>query len=169
MPRPESHIQSDLSISYLNAIAAHAGYSFIAQEKNDYGVDGQIRYVGKFNNQYIDQSALFEVQLKSKTDATVKDEHIIYDLDVKAHTRLLVPCSIPRILILFCLPEKFTDWLNCDEDLLALKRAAYWLWPQDLPTLGKQKDTIRIKVPRKNLLTPAALDALAKPYVEALK
>ena len=74
------------------------------------------------------------------------------------------PEAVPLILIVLCLPEDEGGWLQATEIQTTLKNCCYWFKPSGgvTPNLG----SIRIRIPRRNLLTAASLtDLLADARV----
>jgi hypothetical protein len=65
----------------------------------------------------------------------------------------------PRILVVLVLPDDETDWTEQTEQHLVVRRAAYWMSLKGRePSANSRK--VRLAVPRGNLLTVAALQAL---------
>jgi hypothetical protein len=96
-------------------------------------------------------------QLKATTKWEYEGTNVVYDLSARAH-RILAnrePGEPLAILVLLCLPADDIDWLEGCEDYLLLKRCCYWFRVTDPPT--SNVSSVRIRVPRANVLTPASL------------
>ena len=52
-----------------------------------------------------------DIQLKSTTDYEFRGVDVIYDLRVEDYNRLIQDRDIPRVLILFVMPEEEAEWL----------------------------------------------------------
>lgn len=155
MRLPPEHIEEYLNIAYVRAIAAKAGVVF-SHSGPDYGVDGSIRWVKKINGKYHQTSWGFDCQLKATINWQQEPKNVIYDMKVEAYNKLIAwEGDIPCLLILFCLPKEPSDWLQCSEEELILRKCCYWTKITGLPTTNKS--SIRIRIPRDQLLTPESI------------
>ncbi|MHC5673753.1 DUF4365 domain-containing protein [Nostoc sp.] len=73
------------------------------------------------------------------------------DLVIRRNFRMAVPC----ILILFALAPDSSQWLTYDEDEMRLRGSCYWEYISGKPTTNRQ--SVRIKIPRQQRLTPESL------------
>jgi hypothetical protein len=158
-----SQCKEDLSEAYIRSVAAAAG-CWVDQLDRDYdGIDVMItRYgdVGTFPD------ASLRVQLKASHGAIYGDHEIRYDLSVTNYDKLRVRrSSAPAILVLLVVPEDPTQWLEQDEVDLHLLRAAYWRDLLGAPETDNRK-TIRISIPRGQLLTVTALEDIMARVTE---
>ncbi len=63
--------------------------------------------------------------------------------------------AVPCILILFTLPPDSSQWLIYDEDEMRLRGSCYWEYISGKPTTNRQ--SVRIRIPRQQQLTPESL------------
>lgn len=156
MTLPLEHVQEYLSIAYLHAVTAKAGVLFHHLEP-DYGVDASIRLVKKTkNNKYISTGWGFDCQLKSTINWKLEANNVVYDMKVDAYNKLIAwEGRFPCLLILFCLPREPSDWLQCSEEELILRKCCYWKQITGSPTTNKS--TIRIRIPTAQLITPECI------------
>ncbi len=122
-----NHRKEMLCRAYVHAIAAVAGVAS-SRPDPDYGVDLSLRSIEKIGSRHIDTGLQIDLQLKTTTQAIVKDDEILFDLDVRAYDILRDPTAFcPRFLVLFVLPGDEKEWLQQSVDELTLRRCAYWL------------------------------------------
>jgi hypothetical protein len=156
MAIPKEHQMEQLHTAYITAVSALGGATY-DPPRQDYGIDGRISEVRRFpNGKYRATNWLFNCQLKATTRFKVRDNLIVYEMDSEAYNRF-VECDgdITRILIVFCLPKQWEDWLNISEDNLVLKNCCYWTVLSGEPSSNDSSKTIYI--PRKNLFNAEAV------------
>lgn len=151
------HIEEDLSRAYIQAVAAKAGLNLALRDRShDYGIDGTFHQVSYRNGKREESGFSLDFQLKSSINATIDDQHVSYDLDVKAFNSLVERAerknTSPTILILLVLPKDQEDWIALSEDQLILKKCCYWTTITGATTPNKKSQCIKIL--RSNLLTP---------------
>lgn len=149
-------------MAYVDAIAGRAGVN-VAHTLHDYGVDGSFHPIKKVFGGYAQGGFGIEFQLKATVNWDVKGDVVFYDLDARAYNNIVGrdPCEIPLVLIVMCLPKPERQWLRQSETALLLQKSCYWYWePNGVPT--KNESTIRISIPRCNLLDVGGLDRLMK-------
>lgn len=154
---PRQNVQELLSLAYIRAVSALAGC--ICHTPPDFGVDLWVGYLSMRDGERRDLGHHLGIQAKATTRAIVAEDHIAYDLDVKAYRDLRSSAGLPRILVLYVMPEAEQEWLDLSEDHLSLRRCAYWQY------LGGSAATengasIRIAIPRANRFD---VDALRGP------
>ena len=159
------HRQEALCRAYVLAVAAQAGLIW-SKPTEDYGIDLSLRSVALENNRWRDAGAQLDLQLKSTTRAIVTETEVVYDLEVDAYNdlrRVDRPC--PRVLILLVMPTEEALWLNQTPEQLTLRYCAYWMSLRGQP-LTTATRTIRIRIPRANLVSVEALTQLLQGVAE---
>ena len=155
---PQSQRQEALSRAYVRAVAAQAGVT-CADLFQDYGADMILRDVAQREHNFVDDGPQVDLQLKSTTRAEVHEAEVSYDLDVRAYNWLRQQVYRPCILVLLVLPEDEAQWLSQSTEELVLRRCSYWLNLRGaVPTTNQR--TIRIKLPRANVFSSAAVRRL---------
>ncbi len=154
-----NHRQEALTRAYILTIAARAGFSSSVRDF-DYGIDVTLHDLRRRGRRYAESGFKLDLQAKSISAAEVLDGPILYDLDVKNYDDLRNPhVGCPRILVVLLLPDDETHWTEQTEEHLVLRRAAYWM-----SLKGREASTnnrsVRLTIPRENLLTIVALQAL---------
>lgn len=155
----ESHIKEGLSRAYAIAVAHRAGMNY-SRPDFDYGFDGSFREVQNYNGRYCESGYCIDIQLKATVNVVLEEDCIKYDLEVKNYNDLVLEdVGIPRILVLFVLPQDDSQWLDISETGLVLKNCAWWCSLKGMEP-SKNKDTIRIKIPKSQILTTESLRGL---------
>jgi hypothetical protein len=156
MAIPRSHVEEHLSRAYVMAVVARAGATF-TPTSSDYGIDGYIQGVTELSNgKCASTGHPIQCQLKATTTCGLTNDDVLYDMDVAAYNKL-ARCEDPSLclLVLLRLPERYEEWLTLSEDELVLKNCCYWHHITGRPSANAASQ--RIKVPRTQLFTPAAV------------
>lgn len=107
-----------------------------------------------------------DIQVKSTTKATLTADEVIYDLDVRAYNILRhATHGAPLYLILFVMPPDRTEWIAHNENHLELRHCAYWFSLRRAPVVSNTA-SVRIRIPRQNQFTPAALTRIMEAIVD---
>ena len=160
MAIPPAHIQERLSVAYVSAIVARAGYCFWNPPSTEYGTDGFIQRIRKLaSGKYRGTGDSVMIQIKAAITTETRGSDIVYDMKVDAYNSLADwEGDTPCILVLLCLPRNADHWLYHSEDMLTLKRCCYWKHITDLPSPNSSGRTILI--PRSQVF-----DINAVPYI----
>jgi hypothetical protein len=158
-----AHRMESLSRAYVQAVAAQAGLNYCVYGF-DYGTDLSLLEVEEVHGRYVETGQQVDVQLKSTTRAVEADTGIRYDLDVRAYDYLRAERNNPRVLILLVLPAAESDWVAQSPEQLAIRRCAYWLDLRGSPAV-EASSSVRVSIPRENVLTPEALLELVRGRV----
>ncbi len=132
-------IQEQLSWSYIRAVSYRAGYSLYRPEVDDHGIDGTITDPSARGMNRID------FQLKATTVYDVDHSSIRYDLRVQNYNQLIKEDDVPRVLILFIMPEDDSQWLTHSSERLCLRRCAYWADLMGKPN-SSNASTVRVSL-----------------------
>ena len=150
--------QESLSRAFIQALAAVAGMSTSAPTP-DHGIDLSVHDILHVGNRRMESGYRLDFQAKSTTLAHVDPTTVRYDLHVDGHASLRLLAGTPRFLAVLVLPNEEAAWLNLTETELVLRHAWYWFSLRGHPRTTNRR-SIRISIPRSNLLTPAALQHL---------
>jgi Domain of unknown function (DUF4365) len=152
--------QEKFSYAYLQTIAVAAGYELQAKGRamDNAGIDIAIEVPGQIGRVL---SPKLDAQVKCTTDLSIiRADFIHYPLDVRNYQRLRHPHpSCPQFLFLVFVPPDHDSWLIVLEDQSILKKCAYWFSLKGMP-LTSNKQTITIRIPRVNLMTPQTLQQI---------
>jgi hypothetical protein len=160
----DQNIEAELSYAYLHAVAAKAGMSCQASERNldSAGIDAAISARDQFASNSIFTEITLHVQLKATTKqpAGVNGNLSYFMEDVGRYDRLRSARAIPpRILAVLFLPAEAAEWLTWTEDRLALQRCAYWISLRGAPpTTNRTGQTVYL--PRNHVFSPEGLRGL---------
>jgi hypothetical protein len=144
-----------LSLAYIEAVAAKAGYQVSEPRVDDDSVDGIL--MGREGRR-----PRIEFQAKATARDVVGPEHIAFALPVKNYDDLRADTIIPRLLIVLTLPAEEQLWLSHSEEELALRHCCYWMSLLGKPTTENEK-TVTVHLPRANQFNSATLaDLMAR-------
>ena len=155
------HIKERLSMAYVDAVAGRAGIN-VARELHDYGVDGTFQAVVETPFGFSPTGFTVQYQLKATVNWTAQNGAIVYDLEAKAHAEMVTRdrSAAPMVLIVMCLPRDERQWLRHRETLLVLRNCCYWLWLPGGASPSTNTSTVRVRLPRSNLLTTDSLTGI---------
>lgn len=160
MTTPIQSIEEHISLSCVGAIVSRAGATYDIVN-HDYGVDITVRRVDSLNGKRMDMGGVFDCQLKATINWREQDNYVFYDLDSATYNKLLYRrnnSTMPCFLVVMCLPKDMNQWVEVTEEVLKLRKCCYYFAVDGEPT--SNKSTIRIKIPRKQLLTPQTITSL---------
>ncbi len=154
-----NHRQEALCRAYIQAIAARCGLGTSFRDF-DYGIDVTLHSINRRGRRLIESGFKVDIQAKSTTARNLTDTVVMYDLDAKAYDDLRDPeVGCPRILAVPLLPDEESSWTEHTEEGLLIRHAAYWMSLRGAGAVDNRK-TVRVAIPRANLLTPDALSAI---------
>lgn len=154
------HVEEGLSKAYVLAVGCRAGMLCNVDFSFDYGIDGtyrEVEYRPDSRRKYFDSGFSLDFQLKASKNIEVVDNNIIYDIDSDTYNELIQSNrGTPCILIVMKLPNDDTTWLDINEEESILRNCA-WYVSLEGKKKTENKKKIRIKIPKKQILTPNAL------------
>lgn len=156
----EQNIESELSCSFLLAIAARAAFAceFAGRHLDAMAVDALIHQHGLLAPNSRLASFTLHVQLKAtRVPPIEKDGRFSLSLPLHQYNRLReVRVAIPQVLVVLFLPEDATEWLRVDEEGLLSRGRAYWVSLRGAAA-SSNATAQTIYVPRQQLLSPESL------------
>ena len=161
MSLTREHRQEDLSIAYISAVAAKAGYNCGPPGGHDYGIDVEIRTVETNGNRRIATGFILDIQAKASHNFELSDDGrwVIYDLNVNTYNMLVEKRHTPSILILYCMPPNEDEWVSIYEEYTTLKRCGYWVSLEGMES-STNSSSKRIKIPREQMFDELALKSI---------
>lgn len=151
-------IMEELSLAYVSAVVAVAGFALEPTKRDKDSVDFRVCARGQATGTTL-KSPEIGVQLKSWKVAPPTEPTFSYALKQKNYDDLRGKHMVPRILVVFTMPEDAAEWLLHDEQRLVLQRCAYWKSLTGLPDNANTKTTT-VRMERANVFDPAAVTAL---------
>lgn len=157
-------LQAQFSIAYVQAVASVAGF-FVQHADRGFDKDGVDVTVLRRGDLGLTTSTRLDLQIKSYAGDAQGDPWP-YDLDAKSYGDLIpATYQVPRILVVVRVPADAGEWISHAEEQLVLRRCGYWLSLRGAaPTANAS--TIRVQIPRTNLLDPPALSSLMRRVAE---
>lgn len=155
-----NQVESELSLAYLQAVAARMTFAVDVPRVDSDSVDAVISAKGRIDASSLRASPRIEVQLKATMQALVQQEDkLSYKLTLKNYDDLRADTLLPRLLILLVLPQDETIWLLHEPERLILQGSAYYVSLKGLPASNNAGHQT-IYVPVANQLTPDVLRIL---------
>jgi hypothetical protein len=153
-------VKEELSLAFVHAVAARAHFAVEPIRRDRDSIDLKIMARGQLVKDAALESPELSVQLKSTArDVSGDDETIPFDLPAKNYQDLIKTCLVPRILIVFFMPENDQHWFQLSDAELVLRRCAYWLCLKGRPAT-QNENSQRVHLPRANVVTPEVLRKL---------
>ena len=142
-----------LSVVYVQAVAARAGYTTATYDLDRHGIDLLIQAGG-------DMHPALGLQMKATINLRQADaETFRFRLPVRNYELLRMPTQTPRLLVVLDLPRDEQQWLTITEDELVIRHRAYWLNLRDAEETSNE-DNITVAIPKDNLFDAEGLQAL---------
>ena len=151
-------IQEQLSWAYVRAVTFRAGLGLSNPVVDNHGIDGTIIDPDLRGVNRVD------FQLKATTQYEIRNDAIVYDLRVEDYNRLIIEDDVPRVLILFIMPDDDSQWLAQSKAELCLRKCSYWV-----SLMGKahsrNSSTVRVAVPAANVFDQDGLRDLFRRLI----
>jgi len=151
-------IQEQLSLSYVRSVIFRTGFRLSSPVVDDHGIDGTIINPERRGINRVD------FQLKATTRYGIRPTVISYDLRVEDYNRLTLDDDVPRVLILFIMPDDEEQWLAQSEDELCLRKCAYWVSLMG-SSVSSNSSTVRVSVPMTNVFDQNGLHEMFRQLI----
>ncbi|MBI4146122.1 DUF4365 domain-containing protein [Candidatus Woesearchaeota archaeon] len=154
----DNDIKEGLSKAYVKAVCNMAGY-IIAADENDYGFDLTVRDVtvrarAGGGQRFVPSGHNLDVQLKATADFRKEAGQIVYRLDNKNYNDLVdTSAGTPRILVVLCMPDNRTEWINQDVNSLIIKECAFWVYLGGREPAENEDSKTTIQIPEANVFS----------------
>lgn len=152
---PDTKRMEDLSLAYIRAVVAQAGFVVDPITSDWDSRDGTIHATGG-------KRPKIDFQAKCHATAPLPDGEASFpfDLPVKNYEELRNPDLIfPHLLFVILVPRDAIERVSVTEHGLVLRRCGYWFSLRGLPETTNNR-TCRVHVPRGNILDAASLTRL---------
>lgn len=147
--------QEALSLAYIKVVAAMCGMTHSTRSK-DYGLDLTLHEVSEEGGRFAESGMAIDLQVKSSTSVVETKSEVGFDLPVRAYDALRAETDRVRLLVVFVLPNDESEWVRQTRAKLELRKAAYWVSLRGRPAV-KNRSTVRIALPKRQLFTPNAV------------
>jgi len=81
------------------------------------------------------------------------------------HNELVQGSHVPILLVVVRVPESLDDWIEQNEDELAIRRCGYWISLEGRQP-SENVESVTIHIPRTQVLTPEALSTIIDRIAE---
>ena len=140
-----------LSLAYVRALSARAGFSTSVPEPDRDSVDLRVMAPGPLR-------PALDLQLKATTHPPEGGSGLLpFCLGIKNYGDLCVDTQTPRLLVVLELPKHEARWLTVTSEELILRRRAYWLSLQQGHHGATDQQTVTVHVPEVNVFNVEAL------------
>jgi hypothetical protein len=148
--------------SFVRVLASAAGLVAGKQDLDVTGVDFSFDFPGSRGTTRYPK---IEAQVKSWSSPTGSADMWRYEMSVDHFNDLAGPgYQVPRYLFLILVPADRATYVEADTDMLRLRHCGYWVSLADRsPVDPTTQKNVTVHVPRRNLLTVAAMRALMTP------
>jgi hypothetical protein len=157
----ENGQKEQLSVAYVHAIAARAGYACQVKTPDEESVDVTVSACGLIHDTSIIRSPRLDLQLKASSSLYIKPERFSFPLPRKNYDDLRADSMVPKILVVLMLPKDSTEWLDVDEKRMIVRRSAYWASLSGQPE-KRNTTKVSIQIPRSQRFDVDQLQALMK-------
>lgn len=157
----ENDIKSELSYSYVHAVAARAGFGCVkcSREKDNNATDAEVSEDDReLAEGEMDSSFDLQIQLKATSNELRSDEtHWSFDLPVGQYDKLRsTTVGDQRLLVVLRLPREPEEWLSHSDEALIARRCAWWVSLRGAAASGNSR-TQTVYIPRVQRFSPEAL------------
>jgi hypothetical protein len=157
----ENEQKQQLSVAYVHAVAARAGYACQVKVPDEESVDVLISASGWIHETSVVGSPRLEVQLKASSALEVQADHVSFPLPRKNYEDLRADALVPKLLVVLMLPRDPDVWLHVDEERMIARRSAYWASLAGKPATAN-KTRVSIRLPRSQRFDVEQLQELMK-------
>lgn len=152
----EQHIKEVISKGYIDSLIAYAGFNSYNYDK-DYGLDGGFEEVKIRGGRHVSGGFKVDFQLKASSNIEIKNNLVIYDLEVKNYNDLIdTDVGTPRILFLYMLPKDEHNYISVNIDKTEFQNCAVWISLKG-QEFSNNEEKKRIKIPIENIVTRDSL------------
>jgi hypothetical protein len=149
-------VKEELSLAYVHAVASRAGFAVETIRKDRDSVDLKIMARGRLHDLATLESPELSVQLKATQRDVAPGEDLYFDLPVHNHSDLAKRTMVPRILVVFFMPNDATQWVTVTDEALTMRRGAFWMSLLGAPP-SPNTSTHRVHLPQGQAFEPVTL------------
>lgn len=149
----ETHQKEQFSNAYFLAIAAKARCNPSKQEVDDDSVDWSL------SKKIIGRPKL-DIQLKCTENLRLDGDSFKYPLKIKNYNDLIIEdVSVPRILVVFSVPENIDEWLSQNTENLVIRKCGYWVSLKGLSVVDNTNN-VTVSIPSSNIFSVEQLNEI---------
>ena len=146
-------IKERLSVAYLAAVTARAGYQISHLSIDKQSIDATVRPITGLK-------LSVDFQLKATSAECIHGTNVIFDVPINNYNHLRdTKCTALHYLMVLVLSKEDSIWLQQNEERLLVSGCAYWL---DLRgrDASPNRDSVRVQIPRCQIFDANALKAI---------
>lgn len=141
-----------LSLTYVRAVAASAGFQVNTPVPDVDSVDGVI-------SSTTNRRPKIDFQAKATTQDMLRNGAVHFPLSVKNYNDLRADTLSPRILIVLIMPSNPQDWTVQTDEELCMRHCAYWHSLEGEPETSNAR-SVTVHLPTNNILSVNQLTGL---------
>jgi len=156
----DNQVKEQLSLAYVNAVAAICNYGceFIRLDMDS--VDVSITCNGLLAEGAIIRSPEIKIQLKATENLVLNASgYYPFPLSIKNYNDLRANTLTPRLLVVLNLPNIRDGWLSHSVNDLIIRNCAFWVNLKDEPDVSNTSN-ITVHLPVMNVFSPDALKTM---------
>lgn len=154
----DNDVKEEWSYLYAHAAATHNAYSIERVLKDRDSIDITVCAKGKIDPTSFFSSPRIEIQLKG-TSQEISGDEFPFPLSIKNYNDLRVHSMIPRLLVVFSLPDLHKDRVCFAPEYLTLNGRAFWLSLAGYND-SDNKENKTVHIPVKNTFDDSSLKKL---------
>lgn len=160
LPLTLNHQKEQLSVAYIRAVAAAAGFSCTKPEVDDDSVDIIVSCSGTYGDNVVLRSPRVEMQAKATAAVFAQEDTVLkFPLPVKNYDDLRGTTLVPRLLVVMVVPENADDWIEQNDERLLIHHCAYWVSLRGYAETDNSR-TVTVDIPREQIFNVENLQAL---------
>ena len=132
------------SLSYIEAVASHAGFQVVETKVDRDSVDGVL--MADFGRR-----PRVEFQAKATSRDVVRQSEIHFPISIKNYNDLRIEAINPRILIVLIMPSEADEWLAQNYENSWVDRA-YWRSLEGMPSTSNT-NSVTVRMPMNKILS----------------
>ena len=146
--------KEQFSNAYVRAVASVAGFTLAKPEVDDDSID--LTDAQRGGNGTV-RAPRVELQLKCTGQDIINNGSLHLPLKLKNYDDLrAADVLVPRILVVLCVPDGLTDWIEHSEQQMLIRHCAYWVSLRG-EAATTNTTNITVQIPRANLFNPTSL------------
>lgn len=147
--------QEEIAKAYVHAVAAACGFA-VGHWSQDHGCIDVTISADRVLGQGPYSKPKVDLQLKATTLEVVKEDHVVWSLEVAHYDKLRANARVPHLLVVLALPDDARDGVRHTVDALIIRKCAYWVNMTGMVAVtGQVSKTVHI--PREQVFSPEGL------------
>ncbi|HEX8324563.1 MAG TPA: DUF4365 domain-containing protein [Tepidisphaeraceae bacterium] len=153
----ENLAKEDLSIAFINAIAAQSGLQTEHPFKHDDGIDLRMGCTSAVVPGVRRRNPQIFIQMKATSHPEISEEAIVFRFGKRErYLHLIDGSTVPQALVVYVMPDDRAKWVVPVDNHLDIHGHAFFINMADAPPIGPD-DPPKVVIPLANRLTSESL------------